>query len=201
MAEVGSIQVSTSHYPARGGAAQAAPANEATATATAALKGQLHDHFTPSIESVAILQKLQQRDQEVRSHEQAHIAAGGGNIQGAASYTYQKGPDGQLYAVGGEVNISTSAVSGDPQATMEKAATILRAALAPSSPSSQDMSVAASATRMIASARVELSQLHTEPGQAQLFNQQRGAERGISAYTGTNTGQAGITEEAVSLFV
>ena len=47
------------------------------------------------------LSKLEKRDREVRAHEQAHIMAGGQYVRGGAHYEYQKGPDGQSYAVGG----------------------------------------------------------------------------------------------------
>ena len=54
------------------------------------------------------VRELKKRDQEVRTHEQAHVAAGGQYIQGGIHYDYQRGPDGQKYAVGGHVNIDTS---------------------------------------------------------------------------------------------
>ena len=101
--------------------------------------------------------ELKTRDQEVRAHEQAHIAAAGAYATGGPSFSYQKGPDGQRYAVGGEVGIDTSPVSGDPEATIQKAQQIRAAALAPASPSSQDQQVAAAATQMESQARAELS--------------------------------------------
>ena len=42
-----------------------------------------------------------------------------------------RGPDNRQYAVGGEVQIDTSAVSGDPEATIRSAQTVRRAANAP----------------------------------------------------------------------
>ncbi len=102
------------------------------------------------------LAELKSRDREVRTHEQAHIAAGGRHITSGAQFQFQRGPDGQLYAVGGEVGIDTSPVPGDPLATLEKAETIRRAALAPAQPSSQDRNVASRATAMAAEARAEL---------------------------------------------
>ncbi|MET0094592.1 MAG: putative metalloprotease CJM1_0395 family protein, partial [Sedimenticola sp.] len=60
------------------------------------------------------------------------------------------------YAVGGEVAIDGSGVQGNPQATVLKAETIKRAALAPANPSSQDLQVAAAATLMAATARAEI---------------------------------------------
>ncbi|OOZ35393.1 putative metalloprotease CJM1_0395 family protein [Solemya velesiana gill symbiont] len=102
------------------------------------------------------VRKLQRRDREARAHEQAHIAAGGGVVRGGASFQYTRGPDGKLYAAGGEVAIDTSGVRGNPQATALKAETIKRAALAPANPSSQDLQVAAAATLMAATARAEI---------------------------------------------
>ena len=94
-------------------------------------------------------------DQKVKAHEQAHISAGGGLVRGGASYTYQIGPDGNQYAVGGEVKIDTSADSSNLQSTIQKMEQVKRAALAPADPSSQDRSVASSADNTIAIARQE----------------------------------------------
>ena len=102
------------------------------------------------------LESLRQRDQEVRLHEQAHLLAAGPYAKGAPSYTYQTGPDGQRYAVGGEVPIDLSAVPGNPQATLQKALTVRRAALAPTDPSETDQAVAAHATALAAQAQQEL---------------------------------------------
>lgn len=99
--------------------------------------------------------ELQQRDQEVRAHEQAHIAAGGGHVRGGATYSYQTGPDGRQYATGGSVNIDVSPVPGNPEATEEKAQTVRRAALAPANPSAQDQKVASQAAAMEMEARME----------------------------------------------
>lgn len=100
--------------------------------------------------------ELKQRDAEVRSHEQAHVAAGGPYVTGGPTYEYQEGPDGRRYAVGGEVQIDTSPVDGDPEATIQKAQVVRAAALAPAEPSSQDLAVAAAATQMAAQAQAEL---------------------------------------------
>ncbi|MBC8413373.1 MAG: hypothetical protein ISR96_04005 [Nitrospira sp.] len=96
--------------------------------------------------------RLKERDSEVRQHEQAHLAAAGQYAKGV-SYDFEIGPDGQAYAVGGEVAIDTSEVRGNPDATIAKARAIQRAANAPAHPSSQDRSVAVSASRMEADAR------------------------------------------------
>ncbi|SMF95450.1 SprA-related family protein [Methylomagnum ishizawai] len=109
------------------------------------------------------LESLRKRDREVRAHEAAHQAAAGGLARGGASFSYQRGPDGQQYAIGGEVNIDTSPVSGNPAATLAKAATIARAALAPAEPSGQDRQVAARAGQMAAQALAELTLQHANP--------------------------------------
>jgi hypothetical protein len=101
------------------------------------------------------LQELKQRDTEVRTHEQAHLATAGQYSRGGASYTYQKGPDGVSYAVGGEVGIDVSKEK-TPEATITKMQTIKRAALAPASPSGADRSIAAHASVMEAQARQEI---------------------------------------------
>lgn len=100
--------------------------------------------------------ELKQRDAEVRAHEQAHVAAGGPHVTGGPTYEYQEGPDGRQYAVGGEVQIDTSPVDGDPEATLRKAQIVRAAALAPAEPSSQDRAVAAAATQMAMQAQAEL---------------------------------------------
>lgn len=99
--------------------------------------------------------ELAQRDREVRAHEQTHAAIGG-QYASAPSYTYERGPDGRLYAVEGEVSIDTSPVPNDPQATLEKAEIIQRAALSVAEPSAADRAAAADARAMAVEARAEL---------------------------------------------
>jgi len=121
------------------------------------------DSVSTSTEKEAIEQKviqqevqaLSKRDQEVRTHERTHAAIGGQHAS-APSFSYERGPDGQLYAVEGEVRIDTSAVSGDPKATLEKAEVIIRAALSVAEPSTQDRQVASDARMMAAEARAEM---------------------------------------------
>ena len=110
-----------------------------------------------SAEEKRELDKLKARDSEVRAHEAAHKNAAGQLVRGGA-YEFQTGPDGRRYAVAGEVEIDTAKVPGDPQATIDKAQTIRRAATAPAEPSAQDRAVAAEATRMEAEARRELDE-------------------------------------------
>lgn len=105
------------------------------------------------------LQKLKNRDREVRNHEQAHLSAAGGIAISSASFTFAIGPDGQRYAVGGEVSIDTSAVANNPEATLRKAETIRRAALAPAQPSAQDHRVASKAAAMAHKASMDMLRL------------------------------------------
>ena len=118
--------------------------------------GRQRDSFELSPEAEQIRQ-LEFRDREVRAHEAAHAATGGAHA-GSPSYTFERGPDGQSYAVGGEVGIDMSPISGDPQATLKKAQQVRAAALAPAEPSGQDLQVAQRAQAMAAKARSEISQ-------------------------------------------
>lgn len=101
------------------------------------------------------VQTLKQRDREVRTHEMAHAAAAGGLAIGGPSYQYTTGPDGKRYATSGEVQIDTSVVKGDPDATVRKMQRVRAAALAPARPSAQDRRVAADASAKGLAARAE----------------------------------------------
>lgn len=102
------------------------------------------------------ISELKKRDAEVKAHEQAHASVGG-QLAGSPSYSYQTGPDGQKYAVGGEVNIDLAEVPGDPQATIIKMQQVKAAALAPADPSGADQQIAAEASRRIVEAQIELA--------------------------------------------
>lgn len=110
-------------------------------------------HLSP--EAQAQLRELKQRDAEVRAHERAHMAAGGQYVSGGPSYTYQQGPDGRQYAIGGHVSIDVSSIPDDPEAGAAKARQVRRAALAPGEPSAQDRAVAAKASAQEARATRE----------------------------------------------
>ncbi len=103
-----------------------------------------------------VVQELQVRDRKVRAHEAAHQSAGG-SVTGGAKFTFVVGPDGRRYAVGGEVSIDVSAVPGEAEATIQKMQTVIRAALAPANPSSQDQAVAAAARATATAAQQQLS--------------------------------------------
>lgn len=141
-------------------AQRAQPSSEASAQDGAAAKAQaaqpLADRYTPAEQQQ--IQELKTRDREVRAHEAAHKAAAGPHARGGASYTYQRGPDGARYAIGGEVSISLSPIEGDPEATMRKAQQIRAAALAPAEPSAQDYAVAAQAAQLALQAQAEAAE-------------------------------------------
>lgn len=107
-----------------------------------------------SNEQRQVVNDLKKRDLEVKAHEQAHMAAGGPVVQVGATYQYQTGPDGKMYAVGGEVNIDVSP-ERTPEATIRKMQQVRKAALAPAQPSSTDRAVAAQASQIEAQARIE----------------------------------------------
>ena len=114
--------------------------------------------------ALAQLAKLKARDLEVRQHEAAHLAVAGSLATSGASYSYQKGPDGVNYAIGGEVGIDTSP-GRTPQETIDKARTVQAAALAPAEPSGPDLAVAAQAQQLEAQARGELARQQTQVNQ------------------------------------
>lgn len=113
-------------------------------------------------EELDLIAELKRRDREVRAHEQAHLAAAGPYAKGGARFTYQRGPDGKNYAIGGEVSIDTSPVRGDPEATLRKAEQVRRAANAPAQPSAQDRAVAADAAAMAIQARIDIARERQE---------------------------------------
>ncbi len=107
------------------------------------------------------LEALKKREREVKAHEQAHMAAGAGLVRGGAKYTYERGPDGRMYAVSGEVSIDTSE-GRTPEETIRKMERVKRAALAPAEPSAKDRQVAAGASRIQAEGRAELAEEQRE---------------------------------------
>lgn len=108
-----------------------------------------------------LLDKLQARDAKVRAHEAAHVMAAGGQAVGLPTYTYQTGPDGERYAVGGSVNISILN-TGDPEADARRAKNAHRAAMATGEPSSGDMRTASQAASLMARAQREAAARYAE---------------------------------------
>lgn len=136
-------------------------------------------------EVLQVIAQLKARDQEVRTHEQAHVAAGGQYVTSGPSYSYQTGPDGTRYAIGGSVGIDVSPIANDPQATINKARQVMQAAMAPAEPSSQDYAVAQSAQNMMLQAQQELAKA---PGNSEEDEANKGVNQPES--DSTMTGQA-----------
>jgi hypothetical protein len=105
----------------------------------------------------AEIDKLEQTDLEVRAHEAAHMAAAGGLASGGPHFIYKRGPNGKLYAVGGEVRIQVSG-GPTPEVTIARARQVRAAALAPGNPSPEDLAVAAQASAMEAAAQTETAE-------------------------------------------
>lgn len=99
-----------------------------------------------SREDQELVENLEARDAKVRNHESAHVMAAGGQAS-MPTYTYQTGPDGKNYAIGGSVNIATM-TTGDSEQDARRANTAYRAAMATGEPSSQDMQTATRARAM-----------------------------------------------------
>lgn len=111
------------------------------------------DALTPAEQRrVAELKRI---DAEVRAHEQAHISVGRELITSGPHYTYTYGPDGKQYAVSGEVSINTSP-EPRAQANIDKGQRVQDTALAPTDPSPQDHSVAATGRRLEEQGRSDL---------------------------------------------
>jgi hypothetical protein len=137
-------------------------------------------------EEKKVVQELRARDQEVRAHESAHKAAAGGYATGGPTYTYQTGPDGKRYAIGGEVQIDTSEIPNDPEATIRKAQVIRRAALAPAEPSGQDQKVASQARAIENRARQEIAKERREETQEKAEETTETSESSSSSISGEN---------------
>ena len=158
---IGAISTSPAIQVPGRAAPQAGEDASAPAAPKAAGTGGSSTTTTLTPEALKLIDELKARDAEVRQHEQAHMAAAGGLAVSGASYTYQRGPNGVNYAIGGEVQIDTSP-GATPEETIARASTIQAAALAPADPSGPDRAVAAQAQQMETQARAELAQKQSQ---------------------------------------
>lgn len=124
------------------------------------------NNFEFNEQQQAEIKRLKKVDGEVKAHEAAHKNAGG-QYAGSASFSYTVGPDGNRYAVGGEVSIDVAPIKGDPEATLAKLDVVIAAALAPVKPSAQDRKVAAAAVAARNQARAELIEQKRNEGTEQ----------------------------------
>jgi SprA-related family len=138
--------------------------------------------------------QLAQIDRHVRAHEQAHLSAAGSYARSGPSYSYTTGPDGKLYAVGGEVSIDVSPVANDPAATIAKMRVVEAAANAPADPSPQDRQVAAAAVQTEIQASLDLAAQQAE--EAKPSTASKSGDPRIAAYT---KGQEAVTSQLIQL--
>lgn len=108
-----------------------------------------------STDERAQLSELKAADSKVRAHEAAHQS--GPAASGGASFTYEKGPDGVMYAVAGEVPVRIEGGS-TPEESISNLQGVISTAMAPADPSPQDISVASQARVMMMQAQQELAQ-------------------------------------------
>lgn len=90
-----------------------------------------------------VLQKYKDLDSEVKAHEQAH--ASGAPTTAPINYSYQVGPDGNVYASGGSVRFDTS-IPQDEAAANVKLEQLQDAASAPGELSFADSQIARAAS-------------------------------------------------------
>lgn len=140
------------------------------------------------------LSELQSRDTEVRAHEAAHISAGGSAVSGGASFTYQKGPNGKMYAIGGEVPISLGG-GNTPDEKIANAKAVKAGALAPASPSPQDLKVASSAAMLEAQALAQKAKESLEELQAKTKASEAYEGEKLSSQTSTTESKT-VSESA-----
>ncbi|TDY63151.1 SprA family protein [Aminivibrio pyruvatiphilus] len=131
-------------------------------------------------EEATAASQLKAIERDVIAHEAAHKAVGG-QFAGPVSYSYATGADGRRYIVGGEVSISAPE-GKTPEETIRIMEQVKRAALAPGSPSPQDLRVAAAASAAQMRARAEMAK--------------QDASR---AYSGTGNGGYGRGDGELSL--
>ncbi|MGB5866535.1 MAG: putative metalloprotease CJM1_0395 family protein [Arcobacteraceae bacterium] len=86
-----------------------------------------------------VLEKFKNKDAQIRTHEQVHASIG--HTTSPISYSYQQGPDGKMYAVGGNVRMDTS-IPDDPKAAAFKLDVLQKAASGPADTSGADNMIA-----------------------------------------------------------
>ncbi len=138
---------------------KAEPEEQSESSKTKDTSGAEKHELSPEEEQEVL--ELKERDREVRAHEMAHKAAAGSLATGGPVYEFETGPDGREYAVGGHVSIRIPK-GKTPAETIRIAQQAKRAALAPSSPSGQDRSVAVEAQSRVFKAQKKMSQDQVE---------------------------------------
>lgn len=145
---------------------------------SSATKTNSQDDLTP--EEEAEVERLKKREEEVKAHEAAHAAAGGG-VTGAISYSYTTGPDGKEYITDGEIQIDTSSGGSDPESVIAKMEAVIRSAYAPAEPSSKDRQVAAQAQQILAAAELQAKEQKAAEEEAERSEDATATEGGLSS--------------------
>lgn len=89
-----------------------------------------------------VLSRYKQSDAQIRLHEQTHSAAS--SYASTPDYDYSVGPDGKLYATGGEVRVDTS-IPKDKEAAAHKLSEIDNISSAPNDLSAADAQISRTA--------------------------------------------------------
>lgn len=136
-------------------------------------KDEKSTELTP--QEKAKVTELKAIDTKVRAHEAAHQS--GPAASGGASFTYAKGPDGIMYATGGEVPVLIQTGS-TPQETISNMQGVIATALAPADPSPQDISIASKARVLMMKAQQEFA----KEIQEKISNSNEYSQKAKSAY-------------------
>jgi hypothetical protein len=132
-----------------------AKGDEYRGTSPSGRTGKSGGGFGPLVDEAGFTDSARSRDRSVKNHENTHLSVLGPYAASVVLYDTRTAPDGETIAVGGKIAVDLSEVSGDPEATLRKARTILNAASAPGSPSAADMRVAADAYRLMQKAQAD----------------------------------------------
>jgi hypothetical protein len=117
-------------------------------------------------------------DQTARADVDAQERAAGA-YGGTVDYQYERGPDGTLYAVAGDVSLNVQPVPNNPAATLAAMQTITNAALSVVPPTAQDLLAVREAAQYTATAEAALHA--TQAGTA--TNTNAGTTTGATAQT------------------
>lgn len=109
------------------------------------------------------LKVLEERDQEVRAHEQEHLNEAGEHARGGPVFETYTASNGKTFVTGGKVEVDLGE-TGDAKKTADKMAKIRKAALAPATPSQQDRAVEAEAAGKESAARAQMQQDEIKKG-------------------------------------
>lgn len=113
-------------------------------------------HIPERLRDLVELLYLQQRDRQVRAHENSHLMVANG-LAGTPIYQYQRGSDGHNYAISGQINMNTDVYAGKQERQLDQLQKIYRAALAPLNPSVKDLQIAVMVAHRIRSVEHEMA--------------------------------------------